>query len=110
MADPDGEVVVNPTAREQIGQRVARRMFVEEFANLHRAHVPVADAAFVKGAEESNAAAGVVLPAVFAVENDAHQSWPIAGDGGPDTVELTDKIVGRGYRIATLVVEADQIA
>ena len=86
VADPDGEVVADPAAGEQARQRVARRMLLQVFADRAPGGRPASCVQrLVEGAQEGHAAAGVVLPAVLAVEDDAHQgrarrratAWPM---------------------------------
>ena len=67
----------------------------------------------VERAEKIDAAVGIVFPAVFAVEYDAHQRRPMAGvaaRGAADGFQLADKIVGRVLRLVALVMEADLVA
>ena len=62
------------------------------------------DDAAIKRAEEIDAAVGIVFPAVFAVENDAHQRRPLAGVGGrgaADRFQLAHEIVDRVLRPAS---------
>src|SRR5207245_195180 len=52
MTNPDGEVVTDPATGKEMRQRVARRMFFQEGADLDRLEVARADTALIKGAEE----------------------------------------------------------
>src|SRR5262249_56131348 len=72
MANPDSEIMPNPAAREEVGQCVARRMLLKEIANLHGSHPLAANAALVQSAQESHPSTRVMLPAIFAIENDAN--------------------------------------
>src|SRR5262249_3225436 len=89
VADPDGEVVVDPAAGEQVRQRVARRLALQVVADPHRLDVGGPAAALVQGAQERHAAARVMLPAVLAVEDYADQGPP-AGPRPADGPQLAD--------------------
>src|SRR5258708_2217533 len=67
VADPDGVVVVDPASREQVGQRVARRIAVEIFAQLDRTNLIVAGTEPIEGTQERHAAVRIMLPAILAV-------------------------------------------
>ena len=110
VADPDGEVVVDPAAGEQPRQRVAWRVLAQEFADRDGPHARRRRAALVQLAQELHAAAGVVFPAVLAVQDDADQGRLGAVDRLADVVQVPHEILGRGHRLAALVVEADGIA
>ena len=78
---------------------------------MHGLDARRARAALVEGAQEGDAAAGIVLPAVLAVEDDADQGRArCVADRLADAVQAADEIVGRRLRLAALVVEADQVA
>src|SRR5262245_43806252 len=79
MADPDAEVVLDPTAREEMSDLVGRGMWVQIISDARRAELWVAGDACIQLPQELDAATGVVLPAVFAVEHDADQGRPMAG-------------------------------
>ncbi len=69
--------------------------------------------AAIEAAKELDAGVGIVFPAVFAVENDAHQGGPAAGvalGGGADGLDAADKIGHRLFRRVAIVVEADLVA
>ncbi len=68
-------------------------------------------AAAVQGAQERDAAAGIVLPAILAVEDDADQRparrcWTALAD----VAQVPHEIVRGRIRLAALVVEADHVA
>src|SRR6266498_2928929 len=110
VADPDGEVVIDPAARKQTRHGVWRRIFLQISAERYRPHVGAAATALIEGAQELDTAAGVVLPAVLAVEDHAHQRWLVVGDGGADVSQVAHEVLRRGHRLAALVVEADHVA
>src|SRR6266851_3041596 len=110
VADPDGEVVTDPTAGKQMWQRVVRRMFFQERTDLDRLQIACAHTTLIKGAEEGHAAAGIMLPAVLAVENDADQGRLSAADCLADAPQVLYEVVGGRDRITPLVMETDHIA
>src|SRR5207247_9616385 len=73
MANPNSKIVIDPTAGKQVRKRVPRRMFFQKRANLNGLEIAAADTTFVQGTEKSYTAAGIMLPAIFAVEADAHE-------------------------------------
>src|SRR5438552_3231210 len=63
MANPNREVVADPATREEVRQRVARRMLGEMVVDAHRANAGCVRAALVEGTQEIDAAVGIMLPA-----------------------------------------------
>src|SRR5262249_45378398 len=61
-------------------------------------------------AQERHAAAGVVLPAVFTVEDDVHERRRPAVDGVANRANFTEKIDRRTLALAPLIVKADEVA
>ena len=109
MADPDGEVVADPASGEEAWECVVRGVLTEELADLYRADVGASGDAMVEGAEERDAAVGVVLPAVFAVEDDGDEGGGVMAAGVADGVELAHEVAGGSGAGASLVVEADLV-
>src|SRR5260370_3053822 len=85
-------------------------MFFQERADLDRLEIACADTTLIKGAEEGHAAAGIMLPAVLAVENDTDQSRLSTGDRLADAPQVLYEVVGGRDRITPLVMETDHIA
>src|SRR5437870_5133778 len=110
MANPDGEVMTDPTAGKQMRQGVARRMFFEKSADLDRLDIARAHTALIKGAEEGHTPAGIMLPAVLAVEDDTDQCRLGPGYRLADTPQVLDEVVGGRDRITALVMETDHVA
>src|SRR5262245_17381789 len=110
VADPDVEVVEDPASGEEVRKGVAGRMALEVFADLHRPNARRLQAPFVQGPQEGYAAAGIMLPAVFAIHDDGDQGGVPAGDGLADGPRLGEKVVRRVGPVAPLIVEADQVA
>ena len=79
MADPDGKVVVDPTAGKEPRQAFARRMLLQEVSDLDGTDRAAAYTVLVQGAQEGDTASRIVLPAVFAVEDNVDQGWLGAG-------------------------------
>ena len=109
MADPDREIVADPASREQPGQRVGRGMLAHELAGLDRSDSVIPRCTLVEGAEEGNAAVGIVFPAVLAVEDHRNDRCGALAAGVTDGVQLAEEVT-RGHGAGTaLVVEADLV-
>ena len=113
MADPDTEVVLDPTAGEEVRQFVGGRMLFQVVANSDGRDIGVTCHPTIERLEEIDAAARIVFPAVLAIENDAHQGGAVsrvaAGCMG-DRLHLGQEIVHGMLGLITLVMEADLVA
>ena len=85
--------------------RLARRVLGEELVDPDRADPRVARGALVQRAEERDAAVGVVLPAVLAVEDHRDQRGRVVAAGVADGVDLAEEVGGGDRSGAALVVE-----
>src|SRR4051794_18454440 len=74
MADPDRKVVADPAASGQVGQVIVRRKALQKLADPHGADAGRRCAAPVERPQEIDATVGIVLPAIFAIEDDANKS------------------------------------
>ena len=108
MADPDVEIGVDPrTGRDSLHRGDFAR-FAQGFADGEGADIRIARNAPIKLAQKFAAIAGVILPGIFAVENQ-RQSQRAArvhafGDGADTAVE----VLGGGDSVHAAVNEADQ--
>src|SRR5437868_5586638 len=85
-------------------------MFFQKLADGHRADARRAAAALEECPAKSDAIAGIMLPAILAVEDHADQRGLAARHAPPDAAHAVDEVRSRGVGLAPLVVEADQIA
>ena len=91
-------------------KRVGRRMVAEEFADRDRAGSAGRATPLVKRAEERDAAVGVVLPAVLAVEDHRDERRrSCAGRRRRSRASLPRKSAAAGRARAALIVEADLV-
>src|SRR5262249_31449497 len=69
--------------------------------------------AAIERSQEFDAAVGVILPAVFAVENDWDEggtSGIVRFNGAADGLNAPQEVVGCSGRVAPLVMKPDQVA
>src|SRR5437016_13610140 len=104
MANPNSKIVIDPTAGKQVRKRVPRRMLFQKRANLNGLEVAAADTTFVQGTEKSDTAAGIMLPAIFAVEDDAHECRLRTRDGLADSSQVLYEVIGGGRGVAALIL------
>src|SRR5262249_44044318 len=109
MTDPDREVVADPAPGEEPVQGLPRGMLGEELAQANRADARVAHRLLVDRAEERDAAGGVMLPAVLAVEDDRDDRGRVVAAGLADGQYLAEEVGGRDRAGAALIVEADLV-
>ena len=83
----------------------------KRLAHGHRAHARVVGDAPVQLAQEGAAVAVVILPGVFAIQNDGHQRVAAGGqNAGAVFADAPQKIVGRRGGVHLGVDKADQVA
>src|SRR6266478_5644239 len=110
VTNPGGEIVIDPASGKELWQCVAGRIALQISCDTKSVNVLGTRAALVEGAEKSDTPAGIMLPAIFAVENDTHQRRLGVVDSLTDATQACDKILRRLRRLAPLVVEADHVA
>src|SRR5262245_35315209 len=110
VPDPNRKIVIDPTAGEQVRQRVARGMLLQVIAQPDGLNAFGARAAFIQSAQKRHAALGIMLPAVFAVENHAHQHRLLVIDRLADVAQVTEKVVRGLGALTPLVMETDHVA
>src|SRR5262245_58632614 len=76
VADPDGEIVGDPTAREQSPDTVGGRVVAEVIAYAGGTDDGMPRRTSIERPQEFDTAVRVILPAVFAVQNDGDECGP----------------------------------
>ena len=110
VADPDGEVVADPASGEEAWECVVRAGVLQGSEPTFTGRMWAASGdAMVEGAEKRDAAVGVVLPAVFAVQDDGDEGGGVMAAGVADGVELGHEVAGGSGAGASLVVKADLV-
>ncbi len=84
-------------------------MLAEKLTDLDRADPTVADHRLIDRANERHATVRVILPAVFAVQDDRYQGRRVLPARVADRVQLTDEIVGRHRPRTSLVMKPDLV-
>ena len=113
VTDPDAEVVVDPTPREQVRNVIGRRELADVILDSDRLHVRARDATAVERSQELNASIREVLPAVLAVQDDRDEcrsSRVVWCRREANRVDLAQQIVGRMLRVGPLILKANQVA
>src|SRR5262245_22129173 len=113
VADPDGEIVRYPTAREKSPDAVGGRVVAQVITHTGGADDGMPCRTAIERPQEFDAAVRVILPAVFAVKNDGDEcgtSRVVRFDGTADRLDSPQQVVGRPRRVAPLIMEPDQVA
>src|SRR5207245_8426928 len=79
-------------------------------AGRNRLNFPGPCALLINRAEKGHSSARIMLPTVFAVQDDGNQGRLGAVDRLANGSQAHDKIVGRGRRIPPLIMKPDQVA
>src|SRR5580704_9852822 len=95
VADPDREVVGDPTSGKQAADAVGGRLALEIIADALGPDLGILNAIAIKRAKEPHAAVRVLLPTVLAIENHRNKRAApgvVRLDGPADRQELADHV------------------
>ncbi|MNX90605.1 hypothetical protein D3C86_1226620 [compost metagenome] len=109
VANPGREVRVDPRARMQVVQGPAWFMRAQVLPDRHHGEFGIVGDQFVEGIQEIGPVAGVILPAVLAIEGDRDQMGFVLGQAGVNGLQAIVEVAGRLLRRHARVREADEI-
>src|SRR4029077_20933433 len=109
IANPDIEIGVDPgTGGDSLNRGDLVRV-AQGFTDGERAYIRIAGNSSVKLAQKFAAVAGVILPGIFAIENQRQRQRDARLDAFGDRARAAVEVLRGGGRVHAAVYEADQI-